>query len=91
MLDFPDVVERVKVLSDKNSLKLHIGVVHSYEDKAGSSNSQKCEICSKDLSSKKYLEIHIKSVHQGIKDYICTICDQRFGTPCTLRDHKTIH
>ena len=30
-----------------------------------------CECCKKSFSSAKYLKIHIKSVHKGVKDHIC--------------------
>ena len=52
----------------------------------------KCEICDKTYASKQSLSIHIKSVHQKIKDNICKFCEKAYSRNYDLQIHmKTVH
>ena len=52
----------------------------------------KCEICDKTYASKQSLSIHIKSVHQKIKDNICKFCEKAYSRNYDLQIHmKIVH
>ena len=53
---------------------------------------RKCLICTKNFAVKSFLNRHVKTVHQGIKDFQCLICNQSFGCTRDLKSHvKTVH
>lgn len=47
--------------------------------------------CNKILSSKKILDVHIKTTHLKHKPFACDVCDSRFGHKHLLVRHKRIH
>ena len=52
----------------------------------------KCELCEKSFHSKGYLKLHIKVVHDKIKEYMCDFCNKTFGHIKEMRRHiKLIH
>ena len=46
----------------------------------------------KAFSQRNLLEKHINSVHKGVKNHKCTICDKAFSESGSVRNHiKTVH
>lgn len=62
-------------------LKEHIASVHEKLFR------HKCKKCDKSFNSWNALQIHEKSIHQGIT-YPCTLCRSVFTRPCNLHKHK---
>ena len=62
-------------------LKEHIASVHEKLFR------HKCKKCDKKFNSWNALQIHEKSIHQGIT-YPCTQCRSVFTRPCNLHKHK---
>jgi len=56
------------------------------------SHKHVCEICSGRFYSKGELEKHNRITHEGIKDFICLICQHKFGGRAMCRRHvKKVH
>ena len=49
----------------------------------------KCVLCSKSFSWARNLKTHIRTVHEGKKDYICSYCGKGFGTREKMKLHST--
>ena len=49
----------------------------------------KCDLCDRIFSTKGSLKMHIKSVHDKIKDICCSDCDMKFLTNAHLQRHKS--
>ena len=48
--------------------------------------------CGKSFTTLLSLKNHIKTVHEGIKDYICESCNKAFSHLDNLRVHtRTVH
>ena len=47
-------------------------------DQESSSHVDVCKICGKSFHSKYYLRLHIKTVHQGSKEFACDVCGKTF-------------
>ena len=58
------------------NMKRHLLQCHSNDT---DENAVKCNQCDKKFFSKDYLKSHIKAVHDGIKDHLCTLCGRGFG------------
>ena len=69
------LAQRMPILRD------HIASVHEKSFKF------KCKKCEKSFNSYNALQIHEKSIHQGIT-YPCTLCRSVFTRPCNLYKHK---
>ena len=41
-------------------------------------NNFQCPLCEKSYSSKRNLQLHIKSIHEGVKSYKCSYCPKSF-------------
>ena len=41
-------------------------------------NNFQCPLCEKSYSSKRNLQLHIKSIHEGVKSYRCSYCPKSF-------------
>ncbi|CAL8135629.1 unnamed protein product [Orchesella dallaii] len=50
-----------------------------------------CTTCKKTFNRLEYLEIHVKYVHQKIKNYRCVFCEKQFGTKDKLDRHILSH
>ena len=50
-----------------------------------------CPHCNKTFSSKQYMKVHIKKVHDMIRDHMCDICSKTFATPKDLANHQFVH
>ena len=61
-------------------LTLHNKNVHEGQ------NAHKCEMCGKIFRSKANLEVHVNSLHNGIK-YKCQLCDMPFMQLRTLNNN----
>ena len=51
----------------------------------------KCLICNTNFNHKSSLYYHMQSVHNGIKNFACEICDKTFISNCALTRNKIIH
>ena len=47
--------------------------------------------CDKIFANARNMTIHIKRVHEKIKDFVCHYCDKRFCTSSDLRAHSSVH
>ena len=51
-----------------------------------------CNHCGKFFSQKDQLNLHIKAVHEGRKDYKCHICGKSFSHPVNVTNHiRAVH
>lgn len=72
---------------DRSSLKNHITLKHSTEQK----NMFQCDECSKSYTSKNSLQIHKRNVHRNI-NFKCNICSKDFNNKGSLNYHmKLVH
>ncbi|XP_074646304.1 uncharacterized protein LOC141902470 [Tubulanus polymorphus] len=74
-----------KTYRTKANLKRHHRRAHNPEK-----SFVKCPECSKHLSSKVALTIHMRS-HRGERPYSCTKCDAKFTQRASLNYHLKIH
>ncbi|XP_037933936.1 zinc finger protein 540-like [Teleopsis dalmanni] len=51
----------------------------------------KCELCPHASHNRQNLRMHIKIVHDKIKDYACQYCGKTFGKSNACKMHETIH
>ena len=72
---------------DLTVLKEHMGT-HA-KSKASEKQAAKCNLCSKTYKRKEKLNVHIKSVHKGIR-HICDQCGTSHKTKNGLRSHVLI-
>ena len=47
-----------------------------------------CEICGNWLTTKSNLQVHLNTVHNGLKPFRCNFCQQSFGESGTLKVFK---
>ena len=65
----------------------HIKYVHEGKEKP-----HKCELCDYSCVSNSILQIHISSVHKGLKNFECEQCGKLFVVRSGLRNHiKMVH
>ncbi|XP_058836039.1 zinc finger and BTB domain-containing protein 17-like [Topomyia yanbarensis] len=69
-----------------HELKTHIRHMHSTEPR-----SYSCETCARQFSNPASLGLHNKTVHLGLKPYICTVCQFAFGRSDHLKRHMQGH
>lgn len=50
-----------------------------------------CHVCGKQYRSNADLTRHLRCVHEGVKNYRCTICDRVFASKSTRNDHMRTH
>ncbi len=62
-------------------------------DAASKLKERTCEVCSKIFSHKSHKTIHLKTVHEGERNFKCDKCiNKAFGRKCDLNKHiKTVH
>ena len=64
----------------------------SEETHQNCSVSQKCDSCGKLFTRAHNLRGHIKSIHEGHKDFECESCGKLFTRAYNMRKHiKTVH
>lgn len=51
---------------------------------------QECPECRRAFDP-KYLKLHMKTVHSGVRMHVCKICNAAFKTPGCLRAHMHSH
>ena len=52
-----------------------------------SNNRVKCKDCGKRFYPMSKLKLHIRSIHEGIKDYNCDFCESEFSVFNDLKNH----
>ena len=75
--------------SDKRSLSSHKETKHLYVNDP-TKKDKYCGICDKTFRVSSYLQYHMQSVHQKIKNFQCEKCDKAFNTELKLRTHNSI-
>ena len=45
----------------------------------------------KNISSKQHLDRHISNVHERKKPYDCKVCNSKFATKGSLKNHMNVH
>ena len=48
----------------------------------------KCKQCNKTFKTFSSMDIHVKVIHEGIKDFQCEICSKKFGDLANFNRHK---
>mmetsp|Transcript_16336 Transcript_16336/g.28234 ORF Transcript_16336/g.28234 Transcript_16336/m.28234 type:complete len:307 (-) Transcript_16336:1295-2215(-) len=77
-----------------SQLVLHTEVAHSKKAKIDTkaSDNLMCHICHKDFGQKSDLTRHVRTVHEGLKQFKCNICSKRFSGSASLKNHvRAIH
>ena len=46
-----------------------------------------CKICSREFCNKNYLNIHMKNIHEGVKNFKCSFCDRAYSQSNELQRH----
>ena len=46
-----------------------------------------CKLCKKNFQSKRNLNVHVASVHQGMKPFECSVCNSRFSLKQNMVRH----
>ena len=77
-------------LSSKTNLKRHVMYIHNSENAVRfRCNTGTCE---KSFTSKHKLNMHIRAVHQKIREFQCKTCFNTFAYQNNLKTHeKTVH
>ena len=68
----------------KGSVRSHFAIKH--HDKR-----ETCEICSANFRSKKRLNIHVQSQHNGERGWICEVCSKECKNKVGLNAHMVTH
>ena len=63
------------------------GVLNRHLEYAHKDYEFKCQHCQKFFSTKQNRDIHISTVHLGIKKFKCDFCEKTFGYRTHLKDH----
>ena len=53
-------------------------------------NTFSCDSCEKSFSQRQHLKTHIRSVHEGYKDYKCDSCGKLFSQAGHLKTHSNL-
>ena len=63
-----------------------------FENEEINSGKNPCQICKKSFTTKRTLKLHVKTVHDELKEYQCNICGKTFGNKSKLQFHiKRVH
>ena len=74
------------------TIRIRTGRRYKTCDTCRNSRKRKCKHCDKVCGTAGDLRIHIKRVHDMIKDQECDQCDYKSSTACDLRRHiKSVH
>jgi len=83
---YPNTLLR-KLSSNKIEVKYEKVCHKKIKDETNPTPWHKCTRCEKTFSRKVYLDTHVKTVHQKIKDLYCHICDFATGDRSGLDKH----
>ena len=76
-----------KILKTQKIMKKHLSTVHENKGKTFT-----CNICANTFQTKNILTSHMKTIHEGHKDYKCKSCGKLFSQAGDLKRHiHTIH
>lgn len=82
-------VNAEKVKSSKTKDETHS--LDNDEQQHSTSHPYKCHSCSVSFIHKRYLQRHIKNVHEKISKISCDLCDKTFSIKNSLAYHKFSH
>ena len=62
------------------------------EETLQGSSTMQCQFCDQTFRHSGGLKIHVRSVHEKIKDYHCKLCDKSYTQSHSLKNHiKIVH
>ncbi|XP_044750806.1 myoneurin-like [Coccinella septempunctata] len=73
-----------------NQLRNH-RVIHNRAQELSSLSSTRCTICERTFANRKSLKIHIQSVHEKFKPYVCDVCGHKTSRKAMLELHLRLH
>ena len=79
-----------KSFSHKHMLQCHISRSHTQVNETDETSSKiefKCTFCGKCFGDLTYLNYHIRSFHEGPKNFKCETCFSEFHHPSQLKEH----
>ena len=86
-----DLLTQTKIVAGHENLDDETVNEDVYQNKDFDKN-HKCESCDKSFKSRKNLNMHIHTVHEGQKDYKCESCSKSFTQGHNLKNHiQKIH
>lgn len=50
-----------------------------------------CKQCNRTFDRPNKMMLHVRKIHEGIRDHACDQCDKRYATPYELQAHARIH
>ncbi|EYC14592.1 hypothetical protein Y032_0040g295 [Ancylostoma ceylanicum] len=66
--------------------------LHMYKSQPSKELPFICTKCNKTFSNVSSLNMHRKSIHEGIKNHVCRVCKKAYPRGCDLRKHvKRVH
>ena len=76
---------RTRLISSEDSSAMK----ESSTKKAKIKEKNICEICKKSFSTKYTLNLHVKTIHNEVKEHKCDLCGKTFGQNGELQFHAT--
>ena len=74
--------------SEEKSIKIKTEPKHNSDgDVSDSKKGHKCDTCGKSIASAHKLKVHIRTVHEGCKDFECETCGRAFSEAKSLKRH----
>ncbi|XP_008474226.1 zinc finger protein 260-like [Diaphorina citri] len=94
MIENCKTIENGKVSYNCFQCKLEYSDLHSFRIHLGSHEGEVpviCDKCSKQFRTQEGLKLHIRVIHEGVKNYTCEFCDKRFSCQSNLVSHRRLH
>jgi hypothetical protein len=87
-----EITDREQPSSPTKQRRANLGSMQAKPKKKGPKISPQCEDCGAAFSRSDHLKRHIKSVHIGVKSYVCPACHRSFARSDDLHRHvRLVH